>query len=91
MKLPQIKINNIQKRTLILCSNSYERNNIISFFNENIITKVGINSSFDLAPHIDYNPVIGDYQTITKDSFLIGKAKLKNSKINIINASQIDL
>lgn len=91
MKLPNIKIKDIKSRTIILCSNKDERNNLISFFNENNIKKVGLNDIFDLAPNIDYNPISKEYQTIIEKSFLINKAKLKNSKINIINAHQIDL
>lgn len=91
MKLPNVKITSIKQKTIILCENPEERNNIISFFNENGIKKIGLNFDFISAPHIDYNPIINDYQTLIKNSFLIEKAKLKNSKINIINASNITL
>lgn len=86
-----MKFSDIVKPTIITCTTEAELKRIMGYLYSNKVKPCGVDMNFILAPNIDYNPTTNpkEYQTITRESFLLQKESKKTLRREIIDSKQI--
>jgi hypothetical protein len=79
-----MNIQNLRNRTVVICNSWIKRDYLIDQLFIDGYKHIGSIEHYQIAPHIDITPISREFQTLSKDSFVIKKCKEKKSNIDLV-------